>query len=434
MRAFRSGAITMAYVALLAFPLCLSAAAADAQYRLGPQDKLNIRVGEWRASRADVYEWKLLNGEFIVDASGNLSLPLLGDVKAQGLTPAELSNRISDRLQARVGLADRPEAAVEVAEYRPFYIVGNVEHPGKYPYRPGMSVLQAVSVAGGWQRVLDPNLLRLEREAIVSRGDLRVVGAERDALFARRARLQAELDNKDTIQFPVEVTRAKDSDQTTREEQLIFQERKQRLDAKIDSLTRLKALLEGEVTALQAKGAALDQQISLVRKELDNISSLVSRGLSYTARQLQLEQNVAQLVSTRVDVDLSMVRTRQDISKAERDIVDLGHERRDDILTDLRKTEGRLAELAQKAATAESLIHDTEVTAPLAADQRADAETQPPTLTILRRGDDGAVHEITVGETDPIEPDDTIKIQKPLAAGRTAAGPSLQRPDSFAAK
>ena len=434
MRVLRLSAKTVAYLALLALPLSLSVAAQDAQYRLGPQDKLNIRVGEWRASRADVYEWKLLNGEFIVDASGNLSLPLLGGVKAQGLTPAELSNRISDRLQARVGLADRPEAAVEVIEYRPFYIVGNVEHPGKYPYRPGMSVLQAVSVAGGWQRVTDASLLRLEREAIVSRGDLRVVGAERDSLLARRARLQAELEDKDTIEFPAEVTKAKEGDQSTREEQLIFQARKQRLEAKIDSLTRLKSLLENEVTALQSKGAALDQQISLVRKELDNISSLVSRGLSYTARQLQLEQNVAQLVSTRVDVDLSAVRTRQDISKAERDIVDLGHERRDDILTDLRKTEARLAELAQKAATAENLIRDSEVTAPLSADQRIDAQTQPPILTILRRGDDGTVHETTVQEGDPIEPDDTIKVQKPLTGARTAADANFQRPGSFAAK
>jgi len=434
MRVLRLAAKTLASIAVLVLPLSFSAAAADAGYRLGPQDKLNIRVGEWRASRADVYEWKLLNGEFIIDASGNVSLPLLGDVKAQGLTPAELSNRISDRLQQRVGLADRPDAAVEVSEYRPFYIVGNVEHPGKYPYRPGMSALQAVSVAGGWQRVVDPSLLRLQREAIVSRGDLRVVGAERDTLLARQARLQAELDDKDTIEFPAELTKAKDGDQSTREEQLIFRARKERLEAKIDSLTRLKSLLENEVTALQSKGAALDQQISLVRKELDNISSLVSRGLSYTARQLQLEQNVAQLVSTRVDVDLSMVRTRQDISKAERDIVDLGHERRDDILTDLRKTEGRLAELAQKAATAESLIHDSEVTAPRAEDQRADAETQPPILTVLRRGDDGSVHEMAVQEGDPIEPDDTIKVQRPLSGARSAAEINLQRPDSFAAK
>src|ERR1700756_3963753 len=120
MRVLRPGVIIMACVALLAFPLSLSAAAEDAQYRLGPQDKLNIRVGEWRANRADVYEWKLLNGEFIVDASGNLSLPLLGEIRAQGLTPTELSNRISDRLQTKVGLADRPAAAVEVSEYRPF--------------------------------------------------------------------------------------------------------------------------------------------------------------------------------------------------------------------------------------------------------------------------------------------------------------------------
>src|SRR5205814_1909785 len=135
----------------------------------------------------------LLNGEFLVDPSGNVFLPLVGEIPAQNRTTAELANSISDRLQSRVGLADRPDASVEVSEFRPFYIVGNVEHPGNYPYRPGMTVLQAVSIAGGWQRLLDANLLRLEREAITSRGDLRVVGAERDALLARRARLDAEM-------------------------------------------------------------------------------------------------------------------------------------------------------------------------------------------------------------------------------------------------
>jgi hypothetical protein len=297
-----------------------------------------------------------------------------------------------------------------------------------------MSVLQAVSVAGGWQRLLDATLLRLEREAIISRGDLRVVGAERDTLLARRARLEAELSDKDTIDFPAEVTSARGADQITREEQLILLSRKDRLRSKIDSLARLKTLLENEVTTLQAKGVALDQQVSLVRKELDNISSLVSRGLSYTARQLQLEQNVAQLEGTRVDVDLSMVRTRQDISKAERDIVDLGHERRDDILTDLRKTEARLTELAQKAATAESLIRDSEVTAPLASDQRADTEARQPILIILRKGDDGNVRELTVQETDPVEPDDTIKVQRRLTNARTAGDAASQHSESFAAQ
>jgi hypothetical protein len=325
-----------------------------------------------------------------------------------------------------VGLADHPTASVEVAEFRPFYILGNVETPGEYAFRPGLTVLQAISVAGGWRR-LDTTLLGLEREAITSRGDLRVAGAERDAMLARRARLQAELEDKDVIAFPTNQSANKRSigEQAMREEELIFQARKEQLNAKTESMRRLKTMLENEISTLQTKGAALEQQIDLVRKELDNISSLVSKGLSYTSRQLSLEQNIAQLQSTRVDVDLSIVRTRQDISKTDREIVDLSHQRRNDILTDLRKAEDKLAELSEKAATAENLIHESEVVVPQPG--RTYVDRRLPLLTIIRRGIDAELHAMVVQETDPVEPGDTIKVERRSATQQTAAMESVPR-------
>jgi len=410
-----------AVVLLLSFACPSCASAAGLQYKLGPQDKLRIKIGEWRASRAEVYDWKALTGEFVVGPSGDVFLPLLGEIRAEGVTPAELANTISDRLQAKVGLADHPAASVEVAEFRPFYILGNVETPGEYPFRPSLTVLQAVSVAGGWRRLLDTTLLGLQREAITSRGNLRLAGAERDAMLARRARLQAELEDKDVIAFPTNQSGNKRSvgEQAMREEELIFQVRKEQLNAKSESLRRLKTLLENEVETLQTKGAALEREIDLVRKELDNITSLVSKGLSYTSRQLSLEQNMAQLQSTRVDVDLSIVRTRQDISKTDREIVDLSHQRRNDILGDLRKTEDKLAELSEKAATAENLIQESEVVAPQFIEERT-ADTRPPLLTIIRRGVDGELHSMIVQETDPVEPGDTIKVERHSANQQSA--------------
>ena len=416
-----------AVVLLLSFACPGSASAAGLQYKLGPQDKLRIKIGEWRASRAEVYDWKALSGEFVVGPSGDVLLPLLGEIRAEGVTTAELANSISDRLQAKVGLADHPTASVEVAEFRPFYILGNVETPGEYAFRPGLTVLQAISVAGGWRR-LDTTLLGLEREAITSRGDLRVAGAERDAMLARRARLQAELEDKDVIAFPTNQSANKRSigEQAMREEELIFQARKEQLNAKTESMRRLKTMLENEISTLQTKGAALEQQIDLVRKELDNISSLVSKGLSYTSRQLSLEQNIAQLQSTRVDVDLSIVRTRQDISKTDREIVDLSHQRRNDILTDLRNAEDKLAELSEKAATAENLIHESEVVAPQFVEERT-SDRRPPLLTIIRRGVDAELHAMVVRETDPVEPGDTIKVERRSATQQSAAMESVPR-------
>jgi hypothetical protein len=268
---------------------------------------------------------------------------------------------------------------------------------------------------------MDGTLLQLQRAAITSRGDLRTVGAERDALVARRARLQAELEEKDTIAFPAnESPNKRVSEQAMREEELIFRARKEQLNAKSESLRRLKTQLEDEINTLQTKGVALERQIDLVRKELDNITSLVNKGLSYTSRQLSLEQNIAQLQSLRVDVDLSIVRTRQDISKADREIVDLGHQRRNDILTDLRKTEDRLTELSEKAVTAENLIHDAEVVAPLYTEAQS-AEKLPPLLTIIRRGADGELHSMVAQETDPVEPGDTIKVERRLESQERAA-------------
>ncbi len=108
-------------------------------YRLGPGDGLNLRI----------YNQPQLSGAYIVDDSGNISLPLLGLVRAQGRSTDELSAAITAALQSG-GLILHPSVAVEVSTYRPFYILGEVNTPGQYPFRPGMTALTAISIAGGF--------------------------------------------------------------------------------------------------------------------------------------------------------------------------------------------------------------------------------------------------------------------------------------------
>lgn len=138
-------------------------------YRLGPQDKVLIKVYEWRPSRDEIYEWTAFKAEYVVNASGSLSLPLLGEVPADGLTVPELSSDLGLRLRDKMGLAASPDVTVEVVQFRPFFIVGAVDKPGEYPYRPGLTVLGAYAIAGGRARNAP---IRLEREAIATRGDL----------------------------------------------------------------------------------------------------------------------------------------------------------------------------------------------------------------------------------------------------------------------
>jgi polysaccharide export outer membrane protein len=108
-------------------------------YPLGPGDALNIRI----------YNQTQLSGAYQIDDSGNLDMPLLGLVRAQGRSTDGLANAISTALQTS-GMILHPSVAVEVSTYRPFYILGEVNTPGQYAFRPGMTVLTAISIAGGF--------------------------------------------------------------------------------------------------------------------------------------------------------------------------------------------------------------------------------------------------------------------------------------------
>jgi Polysaccharide biosynthesis/export protein/SLBB domain len=89
-----------------------------------------------------------LTNSYLVDASGQIQMPLIGSVSARGLTADQLSERIAEML--RQGFVREPHVAVEVEAYRPFFILGEVAQPGQYPYTPNMTVETAVAIAGGF--------------------------------------------------------------------------------------------------------------------------------------------------------------------------------------------------------------------------------------------------------------------------------------------
>lgn len=108
-------------------------------YQLGPGDVLNIRI----------YDQDQLSGSYTIDDSGFIDMPLLGPVQAGGAGTAALTQRLMRGLQKN-GLILHPAVAVEISTYRPFYILGEVNTPGQYPFRPGMTALTAISIAGGF--------------------------------------------------------------------------------------------------------------------------------------------------------------------------------------------------------------------------------------------------------------------------------------------
>ena len=107
-------------------------------YVLGSGDRIRIVV----------FGQEDLSGEFEIDGTGYVSLPLIKEVTASGLTLRQLEALIAGKLKP--DFLKNPRVNVEVLNYRPFYIIGQVKKPGSYPYVSGMSVINAVALAGGY--------------------------------------------------------------------------------------------------------------------------------------------------------------------------------------------------------------------------------------------------------------------------------------------
>jgi protein involved in polysaccharide export with SLBB domain len=97
--------------------------------------------------RVTVYGEASLSGDYQIDPSGYLSLPLAGTVKAAGLTQAELEQELAKKFRSEY--LRSPRVTVSIMEFRPFYILGEIEKPGAYPYTSGLNVLSAIAIAGG---------------------------------------------------------------------------------------------------------------------------------------------------------------------------------------------------------------------------------------------------------------------------------------------
>jgi len=401
-------------------------AADDVDYKLGPQDKLKVRVYEWRPSRDEIYEWSALNSEYTVGASGKVSLPLVGEVRATGTTTAELSQIIGGLLKSRIGLAERPDVSIEIVQFRPFYIVGGVEKPGEYPFRPGMNVLQAVTVSGGLRRASDLASLRLEREVISSKGDLELLANELSLLLARKARLEAELRRVDAIEFPPSLSdRARNEpaiSQLLEQERLVFQARREGLDTQLTALRQLKSFLEKEVVSMSGQVGTHNTQLKLLKEELASVVGLTEKGLATAPRRLALERNVAQLEGEGMRLDSTLLRTRQEVSRTEISILELYNKRVTDVTAELQQTQSNIERISQKTETSEKLLYESEVIAPRQFSDRGRSRRGGPTFRITRTVDGQAV-EMTASEVTAVEPGDTIKVE--MASSSSDLGVTL---------
>jgi polysaccharide biosynthesis/export protein len=336
---------------------------------------------------------------FVLDLDGQISVPLVGVIKADGSTIGGLRDKLQHILPRDI--------AVNMVDYSPVYINGDVVKPGELRFRPNMTVRQAVALAGGYEvmryHLVDPVIQSADLGA-----DYETLWAEQAREQARLARLKAELNNEAQLSAgPAEsrpVSNQLESDIANSESQQLalwhsdFDKEMAFLTRAIKSSTdQLAELVEQE--AKEKEGVAADsaelQRLSAFNKQGDVTSSRVVDArramLLSSTRALQTEEQIVQL-------------TREKEGYIRR-IEKFRDEGRSAILKEIEDSQLRLAAVnARIAATADKMVYTSTMRSQLPL-----SKLGGPSVTIVR-GDRGNRSKIEASEDSVLEPGDVIEI------------------------
>lgn len=142
------GTRTRTFCVVLGLLALAGCASAPASSQFNPLLVEPYALDSGDALRVTVFEQPSLSEIYTVDVEGMISMPLIGDLPARGLTVDELDDQITQAL--RDGFLRNPDVSVEVSAYRPFFVLGEVGQSGQYPYVAGMTVRSAIAIAGGF--------------------------------------------------------------------------------------------------------------------------------------------------------------------------------------------------------------------------------------------------------------------------------------------
>lgn len=404
--------------ALLASTAFVTLATAE-QMQLAPQTKLRLSVVQFVASTGDYKRWDALGGDLEVAPDGTLSVPTLGAIDVTGLSAETLGSEISRRLKLKLGLLDAPDATIQVIEYPPVFVVGSVSNPGQFPFRPGMTVVQALALAGGERRVEGTSSLS---STIRLEADLNGFRSDMLRATARLARLESEFARQTEITFPAELD-AKDptTAEIMEQERRIFQSRINEFERQQTGLTQLAELYGVEIDALGQKAKATQEQMDRAQKQVDTVTALVNAGSATVARLTDAQRVLSDLRSDKLDNLIATMTARENLNHSQRDLAKLQDEQQSDASTQLQAEQAGLEKLLlNQDATMRMLRQSVEFdrSTKLAGSMRISLS-----YTILRQ-QNGQPATLDASEASILQPGDLIKVtmqMEPPTASATAA-------------
>lgn len=380
------------------------AAFAQEAYKLQPGDTVELWVAQDQQ----------LNRQVSIGPDGRVSLPLVGQIVAHDLTIDELSAALKDRLQTYytenldITLMLQPSEILA----RSVFVSGDVENPGVYPYRPDMTVMHVVSVAGGLYRA--PFAAADQDRSTMLRGDIARAQSRVNQLGAVVARLQAELANSPTINPAQEELAGIAPEALTpllAQEQAVLDMRVAELRIRGKSQEQLKAIAIRNLEAAKSQLQSVERRIDLTRQRLENANKLIAQGFTQGAQRLELEGTIASMEGERSEYLAGVATQEAEVVNHDATMEAFVQTRNAEILTELNTTRREREALV-------STLNDSIRALKAYDDASAGAQATVITYSVLRTRD-GKSEQVPVDELTRLEPGDLVRVTRMLSPAGT---------------
>lgn len=390
-----SGRVAAMLLVLNLCAICPAAAQSSVAhgYRIGAGDKIGVVV----LGQPD------LSGEATVDQVGNLRLPVVGDIPAANLTLSELERSIGRSLEQ--GYVRRPAVSAKITEFRPIYLMGMVRTPGLYPYHQGQSVLAAMARAGGMGTPEQSGMDSFQADERV-----RLLEISRAALLAKQARLIAQQQRADRIDFPDMAGLAVDPARITQirdSEQRAFATERQAEQQETEALRKQFPRLDAEIASLKEQSELEQRQRGLNQQLIADYEQLAKSGLARKPTYIEIKREEARIEGNIARLKSETLKAELAIGDLQFRITELGNNYQRRVMAELRETERSLLELT---VTLPSSHRARAARGP----QLLGEPSQQPAITVIRSKGSATI-KYEAGLDFLLEPGDVVLVGSPLS-------------------
>ena len=313
-------------------------------YRLAPGDRLQVRVFDQDQQSGD-----FLSGDFFVDGSGGILLPLAGTVEVGGLSLSEAQQLIQQRFAD--GILVRPAVSLRLPEFRKIFVTGYVKKPGSYPFTFGLTVKAAIATAGGEGQSPEQPQSGVMSDFIVADERVRQLETSLMGLMVRKSRLEAQREAHSSfdvpllVRFDADTVDLKEVKEVYAAESETLSRLVEMHDTQLETLQQQRPRIESEIQAVNDQVAQARARRDTVKERLADLEFLFDKGLLRKDALInqRIEQTLVEGEVSRLEAQLAHLRQTMGDLVLRIEDAKASYERQ--ILSELQETTQRLREI-----------------------------------------------------------------------------------------